>query len=341
MSKNTGKAYEKLSSEILSELYKIKEDFDMSSLKVELGGPGKTKKGLSTCHQIDVWIEYTDTDGNEHKYAVQAKDEVHPISQIDLLAFNTIINELGCKGIFVTKTGYQRGAIKVAKHYGIKIVTLRKPTNEDYFGRVMEISFMMSSPTITYIQPCPKDQSDNDKLRIAGEWKIRSKGGERRDIRHIAAKAALSLTEKNVSADIDLNDGLQVCVKKKDIDETDKAIEIVFLKFLTETFICLGDTEIEVIGMVIKYRWSDEMIANINADNLIQNLYTDVLTGEEYTISGLLGIRARESLPHNLEDMRRELIDSVHGKGAYDAYVKAHPEEKKTVKKAMKKLSVD
>ena len=93
----------------------------------------------------------------------------------------------------------------------------------------------------------------------------------------------------------------------------------------------------------MKYRWAENIARPlcIKADDIIQNLYTDILTGEEFTISGLLGICPRVPLPNNLEDERRKLVDSVHGNGAYDAYVKKHPEEKKAVKRAMNKHGID
>ena len=46
---------------------------------------------------------------------------------------------LALKEFFVSKSGFQSGAIEVAQAHGIKIFELRKPTDSDWIGKMTEL----------------------------------------------------------------------------------------------------------------------------------------------------------------------------------------------------------
>jgi hypothetical protein len=73
-------------------------------------------------HQIDVHWKIC-VAGINHLVCVECKNWNHPIKKNEILAFKGVIDDLSAKGIYITKSGYQSGAIKTAEHHNIDIVT--------------------------------------------------------------------------------------------------------------------------------------------------------------------------------------------------------------------------
>lgn len=74
-------------------------------------------KGKMTDHQIDVVWKFEDQKGRIVTAIVQCKDWNSTVDQGKLLEFKSVIEDLKCQpvvGIFVTRTGYQKGAKKIA-----------------------------------------------------------------------------------------------------------------------------------------------------------------------------------------------------------------------------------
>lgn len=101
---------------------------------------GKTLK-----HQIDVYWEF-EHGGVNYQTIVQCKDWGNPVSQGELLKFKAVLDDLPSqpRGIFVTRTGYQSGALEFARANGILIYELREPTDKDWEGRVKTININMA-----------------------------------------------------------------------------------------------------------------------------------------------------------------------------------------------------
>ena len=80
-----------------------------------------------------------------------------------MLAFNDIIRDLpyGTKGIFVSLSGYQQGAIDVAKANGITIYELRPPKSEDWDGYIKVVNLEFNTRYPVY---------ENLILSIDGDW---------------------------------------------------------------------------------------------------------------------------------------------------------------------------
>jgi hypothetical protein len=84
------------------------------------------KQGRATSHQIDVYWEFC-LGGVPHKVAVQAKRWRNPIRKGDVLTFKGVLEDLpGTIGIMVTSSRYQKGAVEVAKAFGIIICSLQE-----------------------------------------------------------------------------------------------------------------------------------------------------------------------------------------------------------------------
>jgi Restriction endonuclease len=96
--------------------------------------------GRSGPNQIDVIWEGAVNETRE-RWVFECRHYKNPIKRKDLHAFRGVVDDISddlpTRGYMVTKTGYQRGAKKVAETYGITIIELREPTSEDLNGRIL------------------------------------------------------------------------------------------------------------------------------------------------------------------------------------------------------------
>ena len=134
MKKNTGKSYESLTEAVFSEL--LKQD-SVENIKIE---KNKILTGKSTTHEIDVYWQFRVGD-IVYETIIQAKDWNSKVPQGEILKLKAILEDLPSQPrvIFVTKTGFQAGAMKVAKANGILLYELREPTEKDWEGRLKTI----------------------------------------------------------------------------------------------------------------------------------------------------------------------------------------------------------
>lgn len=179
MSKS-GEEYEILVKNIYDEILK-NEDID--NIKVE---HNVKIKGKSTTHQIDVYWEHR-IGNSEYRMIIQAKDWKYPVPQKEVLALAKIVEDLptGTKGVFISRSGYQEGAINVAKVYGIDIYELRKPDFKDFKDKIMKVQINISIEIPHYENMSivvNKDKSPNvteRSLRIDGNTIIYEKNGNK------------------------------------------------------------------------------------------------------------------------------------------------------------------
>lgn len=141
--KNTGKSYEKLTQYIFSQI--VNQD-QTNNIEVQ---HDVILKGKTTDHQIDVYWEF-EVGGITYRNIIQAKDWTSKVKKSDMLAFKGIIDDLpfGTNGIYVSKAGYQSGALEVAEAHGIYAYELRPPVDSDWDGyiKVLNLKFQISMP---------------------------------------------------------------------------------------------------------------------------------------------------------------------------------------------------
>lgn len=132
--KNSGKAYEHLVQNIYKEILKVE---GINNIEVQ---HNVILKGKTTNHQIDVYWEH-EIGYSKFKTVIQAKDWNYKVPQKEMLAFVEIIKDLptGTKGVFISKSGFQKGTIKVAEANGIDIYELRKPNINDFENKMINI----------------------------------------------------------------------------------------------------------------------------------------------------------------------------------------------------------
>ena len=123
--KNTGMSYELVVQGIFQAIHNQGE---VANLVVERN---KTLRGKTTTHQIDVYWKF-ERAGIAYETVVQAKDWKNPVKKGQLLEFKGVLDDLPGqpRGVFVTRTGYQRGAKDFAAAHGIILYELGEPAKQ-------------------------------------------------------------------------------------------------------------------------------------------------------------------------------------------------------------------
>lgn len=134
MSKNTGKPYEKLTQKIFSQIVN-QNSVQNIDVQHDITLPGRT-----TSHQIDVYWKF-EVGGLQYETVIQAKDWKNKVKKEQMLAFKAILDDLpsGTKGVFVSKSGFQSGAVEVAQAHGITLYELREPVDADWSGTITKV----------------------------------------------------------------------------------------------------------------------------------------------------------------------------------------------------------
>nr|UPA60006.1 restriction endonuclease [uncultured bacterium] len=132
--KNTGRDYESLVESVFTQLL---EQDSVKNITIE---KNKILQGKTTTHEIDVYWEFI-AGGIKYSTIIQAKDWNQKVPQGEILKLKAIIEDLPGqpRGVFITRTGYQQGALDVAKANGIITYELREPTEEDWKGRIKTV----------------------------------------------------------------------------------------------------------------------------------------------------------------------------------------------------------
>lgn len=73
-------------------------------------------------YQIDVHWRMV-IDGKEYLFCIECKHWNKKVEITHISAFHATLRDLNAEGIYITKKGYQKGAIQLAKHYSIEILT--------------------------------------------------------------------------------------------------------------------------------------------------------------------------------------------------------------------------
>ncbi|MBA4074663.1 MAG: hypothetical protein C0508_06435, partial [Cyanobacteria bacterium PR.023] len=99
-------------------------------------------------HQIDVLWRHKKA-GIEHTVIFECKNYGTALTLEKVRNFFAVLHDLGnCQGQMVTKTGYQSGAAAFAEFYGIGLKLVRKPTEEDWTGRLRTICVNLTASVL-------------------------------------------------------------------------------------------------------------------------------------------------------------------------------------------------
>ena len=137
----TGRRYEQLVEQIFNEVGQLQ---GLQTLELTRR---KSVQGRTVTHEIDVWWTFR-VGASTFTYAFQAKDQASKITQGDMLLFKGVLEDLvdhQPRGVFVTRSTYQKGARTVALAGAIHALELRRPNEDDWDGRVREIHIQLTA----------------------------------------------------------------------------------------------------------------------------------------------------------------------------------------------------
>ena len=117
--KNTGVPYERLVQEIFQAIHDQEE---VATINVE---QNKTLQGKTVPHDVDVYWKF-EKGGIVYETIVQAKDWQSPVKKGQLIELKGVLDDLPgqVRGVFVTRTGYQKGAKDFAAAHKIILYEL-------------------------------------------------------------------------------------------------------------------------------------------------------------------------------------------------------------------------
>lgn len=103
--------------------------------------------GRSGPNRIDVLWEFLTSEGTPRRVIIECRKYHTPLKRKDVFAWRGVVGELDTPdmptlGVMVTLTGYQSGARRVADTWGVVILQVRQPTDEDFAGRLTEIRLL-------------------------------------------------------------------------------------------------------------------------------------------------------------------------------------------------------
>lgn len=271
MAKNTGVEYEVLVKEIFEQILK----YNLANLKTLKIEHDVYIKGNLGTHQIDVYWEF-EFNGIKYKTVVQAKDWNSNVPQEKILAFNQILQDIPGqpRGIFITKTGYQKGAREIAEKLNIVLYELRKPTDKDWEGKMRDLKIILHgicphliscTPIFDkeYLEEYYPDLKNRYFVCNPIESNIVDFNGQKQC-------SFMDLLNKLMKVNVGFNEETEV---EKIFDEP--------LYLLTEK-----NDKFKVKGLIIKYivRKIDNEI-NIKGDNMVGFILCNVLDKTEQRIS--------------------------------------------------------
>lgn len=275
--KNTGKEYELLVQKVFQSI--LDQKF-VKNIKVQ---HNVILKGKSTNHQIDVYWEFSDGIST-YSTIVQAKDYNSRVSQDKLLAFKGVIEDLPThpKGIFVTKTGYQKGAQDYAKANDIILYELRQPTDKDWEGYIRDITinFTMFSPHISDL-----------KIGIDGVWLKNNYKNVPTQINISGYDDEIILYDENKEPSMSLNEEINHLINNHGKEMSPKNIEHFFEKpvFIKYAKYGIDFVKIKMISFNLSFDTYKDTL-EINGDNFVKFILKNVLNDETKNIDSSLRV---------------------------------------------------
>lgn len=175
MSKNTGNTYEKLTQKLYQQIVDLdSRGYEKIEVKHNLKIRGKS--GLE--HQIDVFWEFV-LGSVHYSTIIEVKDWQNKVKKSDLMAFTEKIKDIPGfpTGIYVSRSGFQRGALEWAKLNGIKLVTISEPNTINH----IHLNFNVRTPDITNFaidinQEWLKNYMDRNGIR--GTFELNTTAGD-------------------------------------------------------------------------------------------------------------------------------------------------------------------
>ena len=172
--KNTGKQYELLTQRIYQQLLDYQND---GYRKIEVQHDVQILGKTGVEHQIDIYWEF-ELAGVLYITIIEVKDWKTKVKKEHIMGFKEKLNDIAAFpcGIFVSKSGFQGGAIEYACVHGIKLVTI----DETHTMNHLHMNFQFKSPHVENLSIIL------DKVWLTSEKGTKGVPGEIRMTRRVA-----------------------------------------------------------------------------------------------------------------------------------------------------------
>lgn len=204
MSKNTGKNYEKFVQTIQQSLLNADKFINGKTIVVELDKKLVNSAGVS--RQFDVYFEF-EAGGHLYRTVIECKDYTSAIKAEKIDAFlGKTAGIPGLNLIYATRTGYQSGAVAIAKANNVRLLVIDEAGDEDWvdedgtpFIHTVHVKGIAhSTPTIvsffsetigTNLTETERTEAERLLNTFPPEWYIEDKDtGEQYDMRQLQIK---------------------------------------------------------------------------------------------------------------------------------------------------------
>lgn len=258
--KNTGKPYEKLTQKIFDQIINQNRAHNIE-VKHDVILQGKT-----TTHQIDVFWEFN-LNGIQYHTIIQAKDWKTKVKKEHIFAFKGVLDDLpyGTSGIFVSKSGFQSGAIDVARTHGIRLYELREPTDEDWGNTITSVEIHQHL-YVPYFK--------NLKLTLDKEWLVSHINRENLPPSGTAFHGDYDIVDEQGNCISSISEVINTFLKKASEEESN------FAKDFENSFIVHQGQLLKLKSLCGEYgfRVSTDVI-EINIEDIVGLILKDTLEG--------------------------------------------------------------
>lgn len=157
-SEKNGKNYELL----IRDIYQQIVDADFGGLQTIKVQHNVVLQGITNKHQIDVYWEFQ-LAGAKHVVIIEAKDKSRPVQKSDMQSFVFMLEDIPGqpRGCYISKNGFQSGARDLAIQKGVKLLTLDKPSEDHWEGKIKDIHVEINLQS---------SHVENFAAHIDGEW---------------------------------------------------------------------------------------------------------------------------------------------------------------------------
>jgi hypothetical protein len=227
----------------------------------------KIKGASGVERQVDIYWEFK-TAGVKYRLIIECKDYKTsvPLEKID--AFHAKVTDIGgAIGVFVSKNGYQRGAIELARKYGIQLREIRKPTDKDWEGYIRNVEIRQHWMFVQNIRP---------SIKVDKEWA---------EANHYSPTNFSGWTN-NVFIEDSASESvitLQSIINKLNRDKVGSNFKQEFS--YDDAYVDFGDGKVKIKGLTLEYDVTESTeVLKICGDDLIKAIVNDVTEGKMLSV---------------------------------------------------------
>ena len=227
----------------------------------------KIKGSSGVERQVDIYWEFK-TAGVKYRLIIECKDykAAIPLEKID--AFHSKVTDIGgAIGVFVSKSGYQRGAVELARKYGIQLREIRVPNDKDWEGHIRNIEIQLHYLFVENVRPA---------FAIDAEW-AKSNNYHETGFSGMADEVFI---ENNIDGS---RISLHTIINKlsRNTIGANQREELLY----DDAYLCTGDRKAKINKLTLVYDVTESKdIIKICGDTIIKAIVHDVIEGETSSV---------------------------------------------------------